>query len=137
MKRFQLLTTAIFLFCTLLIAGCTSAFAAGIPVEQVKIGYITIGDENEGYSANHLNGLKEAQKALGIRIGGDHAGDVGIGGDDIRQMGVEQKRPYNGQKASAQTQHRLDKAPVQAEKHADQNDGKGCEINGIQASFLL
>ena len=31
-----------------LIAGCTSAFAAGIPVEQVKIGYITIGDENEG-----------------------------------------------------------------------------------------
>ena len=49
-----------------LIAGCTSAFAAGIPVEQVKIGYITIGDENEGYSANHLNGLKEAQAALGI-----------------------------------------------------------------------
>ena len=34
-------------------------------------------------------------------------------------------------------QHRLDKTPVQAEKHADQNDGKGREINGIQASFLL
>ena len=31
-----------------------------------QIGYITIGDENEGYSANHLNGLKEAQAALGI-----------------------------------------------------------------------
>lgn len=91
-----------------------------------------------GQPADRLTAqIQVAQKALGIRIGGDHAGDVGIGGDDIRQMGVEQKRPYNGQKASAQTQHRLDKAPVQAEKHADQNDGKGCEINGIQASFLL
>ena len=39
---------------------------AGIAKEDLKIGAIYIGDENEGYSANHLNGLKEAQAALGI-----------------------------------------------------------------------
>ena len=33
---------------------------------DIKVGVIYIGDENEGYSANHLNGLKEAQAALGI-----------------------------------------------------------------------
>ena len=78
-----------------------------------------------------------AQKALGVGIGGNHAGDVGIGRDYVRQPGIKQEGTHDGQKASAKAQHRLDKTPVQAEKHADQNDGKGREINGIQASFLL
>ena len=48
-----------------LVLGATAASAA-VPAEEIKVGYICIGDENEGYSANHINGLKAAQEALGI-----------------------------------------------------------------------
>ena len=48
-----------------LVLGVTAASAA-VPAEEIKVGYICIGDENEGYSANHINGLKAAQEALGI-----------------------------------------------------------------------
>lgn len=48
-----------------LVLGVTVASAA-VPAEEIKVGYICIGDENEGYSANHINGLKAAQEALGI-----------------------------------------------------------------------
>ena len=37
-----------------------------VPKEQLKIGVLLIGDENEGYSASHINGLKEAAKTLGL-----------------------------------------------------------------------
>ena len=37
-----------------------------VPKEQLKVGVLLIGDENEGYSASHINGLKEAAKTLGI-----------------------------------------------------------------------
>ena len=47
-------------------ASDDSESGKGIAKEDLKIGAIYIGDENEGYSANHLNGLKEAQAALGI-----------------------------------------------------------------------
>ena len=91
-----------------------------------------------GQPADRLTAqIQIAQQALGVGIGGEHAGDVGIGRDYVRQPGIKQKGTHDGQKASAKAQHRLDKTPVQAEKHADQNDGKGREINGIQASFLL
>lgn len=43
-----------------------SASAEGIPADQLKIGYIVIGDENEGYSANHINALNKAIANLGI-----------------------------------------------------------------------
>ena len=49
-----------------LCVGLCSAVAEGIPADQIKIGYITIGDQNEGYSANHLGGLERAIAALGI-----------------------------------------------------------------------
>lgn len=48
-----------------LVLGVTAASAA-VPAGEIKVGYICIGDENEGYSANHINGLKAAQEALGI-----------------------------------------------------------------------
>ena len=63
MKKFVSLLLAL---CLVLGLCMVSATAEGIPADQIKIGYITIGDENEGYSANHLNGLKKAQEALGI-----------------------------------------------------------------------
>ena len=37
-----------------------------VPKEQLKVGVLLIGDENEGYSASHINGLKEAAKTLGL-----------------------------------------------------------------------
>lgn len=48
-----------------LILGVTAASAA-VPAEQIKVGYICIGDENEGYTANHIKGLREAQAELGL-----------------------------------------------------------------------
>lgn len=63
MKKFVSLLLAL---CLALSLCMVSANAEGVPADQIKIGYITIGDENEGYSANHLNGLKKAQEALGI-----------------------------------------------------------------------
>ena len=35
--------------------------------ENIKVGFIFIGDENEGYTAAHYNGAKEMQKALGLK----------------------------------------------------------------------
>lgn len=43
-----------------------AAIASGIAKEDLKIGAITIGDENEGYSAAHLAGLEGMKKALGL-----------------------------------------------------------------------
>ena len=49
-----------------MVMGVALAQAEGVPADQIKVGYICIGDENEGYTANHINGLKEAQAALGL-----------------------------------------------------------------------
>jgi len=38
----------------------------------MKVGIIYVGDENEGYSASHMNGVKEAMKELGIPVDKDH-----------------------------------------------------------------
>ena len=44
-----------------------TAFAsAEVAAADIKIGMICIGDENEGYSANHINGLVKACEELGI-----------------------------------------------------------------------
>ena len=39
---------------------------AGVAKEDLKVGYIFIGDENEGYTAAHYKGAKEMQEALGL-----------------------------------------------------------------------
>ena len=57
---------------SLLLALCmllgmfTVASAQGVSADKIKIGMICIGDENEGYTANHINGLRAACEALGI-----------------------------------------------------------------------
>ena len=45
---------------------CTAAFAEGIPADQIKVGYIFVGDENEGYTAAHYEGAKAMMAALGL-----------------------------------------------------------------------
>ena len=39
----------------------------GIAKEDLKVGIIFIGDENEGYSASHINGIKAAAEKLGLK----------------------------------------------------------------------
>jgi len=58
-------------FASLLLALClllsvVPAMAEGVSAADIKIGMICIGDENEGYTANHINGLRAALTALGI-----------------------------------------------------------------------
>ena len=56
---------------SLLLALCmllsVSACAlAAVSTDEITIGMICIGDENEGYTANHINGLRKAMADLGI-----------------------------------------------------------------------
>ena len=44
----------------------SAAVAEGVPADQIKVGYIYIGDENEGYTAAHYEGAKEMMKTLGL-----------------------------------------------------------------------
>ncbi|MDY3251331.1 MAG: BMP family ABC transporter substrate-binding protein, partial [Candidatus Choladocola sp.] len=43
-----------------------SAEEAGVAKEDLKVGVIYIGDENEGYTAAHMAGIDEMQEALGL-----------------------------------------------------------------------
>ena len=47
-----------------MVAFSTTVFADADP--DFKVGVILVGDETEGYSAAHINGLKEAAKELGM-----------------------------------------------------------------------
>ena len=38
----------------------------GVDVKDLKVGFIFIGDENEGYTAAHYAGAKGMQEALGL-----------------------------------------------------------------------
>lgn len=40
--------------------------AAGIAKEDLKVGFVYIGDENEGYTAAHYQGAMEMKEALGL-----------------------------------------------------------------------
>ena len=44
-----------------------SSKATGIDVSKIKVGVIYVGDENEGYTAAHMEGIKEMAKALGLK----------------------------------------------------------------------
>ena len=48
-----------------MILGMTAS-AGAVAASDIKVGMICIGDENEGYSANHINGLLRAMESLGI-----------------------------------------------------------------------
>ncbi len=43
-----------------------TAFAEGVPADQIKVGYIYIGDENEGYTAAHYYGAQAMMEKLGL-----------------------------------------------------------------------
>lgn len=62
MKKFASLLLAL----CMLLSMAVVANADGVAADQIKIGLICIGDENEGYTANHINGLRTACKELGI-----------------------------------------------------------------------
>lgn len=48
-------------------AACVAgAEEGGVAVEDLKVGAIYIGDENEGYTAAHMAGIDEMQEALGL-----------------------------------------------------------------------
>ena len=44
-----------------------SSELAGVAAEDLKVGFIYIGDENEGYTAAHYYGAKAMQQALGLK----------------------------------------------------------------------
>ena len=48
-----------------MILGMTVS-ASAVSANDIKVGMICIGDENEGYSANHINGLLRGMEQLGI-----------------------------------------------------------------------
>lgn len=60
----KLVSLALVLMLCLLSVGAMAE--GGVPVEELKVGFIFIGDENEGYTANHYNGAKEMAAALGL-----------------------------------------------------------------------
>lgn len=46
--------------------GSSDTTGEGKSASDIKVGYIFIGDENEGYTAAHYEGAHEMQKALGL-----------------------------------------------------------------------
>ena len=59
----KLLSLVLALCLLLSVSACA---LAAVSAEEITIGMICIGDENEGYTANHINGLRKALSALGI-----------------------------------------------------------------------
>ena len=47
-------------------AASEAAKTGSIAKEDIKVGYILVGDENEGYSAAHIDGAKAMAKTLGL-----------------------------------------------------------------------
>lgn len=47
-------------------AEATEATTGGIAKEDLKVGFIYVGDENEGYTAAHYKGAMEMKEALGL-----------------------------------------------------------------------
>lgn len=70
MKKIIALMLALVMVFALAACGATEANegdeTAGITAENIKIGVVLIGDENEGYTYAHMEGVEEACDALGI-----------------------------------------------------------------------
>ncbi len=64
MKNMKL--AAIAMTAATLAAGAAFTACAEVPVEDVKVGIIYIGDENEGYTAAHMAGIDEMMAELGL-----------------------------------------------------------------------
>lgn len=63
MKKFVLLLLAVFSLVGLVGCSCKEENGEG----EFKVGFILIGDENEGYSLAHLNGINQMKEALGLK----------------------------------------------------------------------
>ena len=77
MKKFLALILALVMALALVACGAEPATPAdeggeGGETAAIKIGYVYIGDENEGYTAAHMNGIKAAMAKLGIPEDADH-----------------------------------------------------------------
>ena len=54
------------LSCCFALAACGSSNGGNEEAADLKIGVILVGDETEGYTKAHMDGIKEAAKELGI-----------------------------------------------------------------------
>lgn len=52
--------------CLVLGMVTVSASAEGVPADQIKVGFIFIGDENEGYTYSHYKAAIEMKETLGL-----------------------------------------------------------------------
>ena len=73
MKKFLALVLALIMALSLVACGKTEApVADNGDAAAIKIGYVYVGDENEGYTAAHMDGVKAAMAALNIPVDADH-----------------------------------------------------------------
>ncbi len=63
MKKLVSLLVAL---CLMMSMFAVSAVAEAVSADQIKVGFIYIGDENEGYTANHYAGAMGMKEALGL-----------------------------------------------------------------------
>ena len=60
------LGSLLLVLCLVLGMVTVSASAEGVPADQIKVGFIYIGDENEGYTYSHYKAALEMKEALGL-----------------------------------------------------------------------
>lgn len=61
MKKLLCLLTVL-----LLATSAVTAYATGVPANEIKVGYICVGDDNEGYTHVHVAGVDQMKAALGV-----------------------------------------------------------------------
>ena len=69
----------------LMFAGCgksSDAPAAEESAKKIKVGVVLVGDENEGYTYAHIEGLEKAMAKLGIDKSADAVWKYSIGEDE-------------------------------------------------------
>lgn len=60
------LGSLLLVLCLVLGMVTVSAVAEGVPADKIKVGFIYIGDENEGYTYSHYKGALEMKKTFGL-----------------------------------------------------------------------
>ena len=66
MKKLLALLMAGTMTASLAVCGVSAEETAGVALEDLKVGVIYIGDENEGYTAAHMTGIDEMAASLGL-----------------------------------------------------------------------
>lgn len=66
MRKMLALSMTAALAASMASVGVSAKEGVTVAPEDLKIGAIYIGDENEGYTAAHMAGIDEMQKALGL-----------------------------------------------------------------------